>query len=81
MLVGDSGEGQLRWLWCVEDDAALNFGIKVIAAIRRADFSAELISTGSPRKRFDKAVKAKPSVALSRQHNGAPLPSGQRTQT
>jgi histidyl-tRNA synthetase len=76
MLVGDRGEEQPQVAVVVEDDAAINFGIKILAAIRGAHFSAELISTGSPRKRFDKAVKANPRVVVvATMHNGAPLPS------
>ena len=41
----------------VEDDAARDGGIALTAALRRKGFSAELIATGSARKRYDKAVK------------------------
>jgi histidyl-tRNA synthetase len=41
----------------VEDDAARDSGIALTAALRRKGFSAELIATGSARKRYDKAVK------------------------
>jgi histidyl-tRNA synthetase len=41
----------------VEDDAARDSGIALTAALRRRGFSAELIATGSARKRYDKAVK------------------------
>src|SRR6478735_3437211 len=41
----------------VEDDSARDSGIALTAALRRKGFSAELIATGSARKRYDKAVK------------------------
>lgn len=49
----------------VEDDRAQADGVAVTAALRRAGISAERIDTGSPRKRFDKAVKADPRAILS----------------
>ena len=41
----------------IEDDAALGAGMAAAAKLRAAGLSAELIATGSPRKRFDRAVK------------------------
>jgi histidyl-tRNA synthetase len=41
----------------VEDDVAYDSGMAVTAALRRAGWSAVLIATGSPKKRFDKALK------------------------
>jgi histidyl-tRNA synthetase len=42
--------------------------LKLTASLRRAGYSSEAVISGSPRKRFDKALKADPSytVALSR---------------
>lgn len=60
MLVGDAASvstSELEVAIAVENDAALNAAIKSIAALRRAGVSAELIASGSPRKRFDKASK------------------------
>ncbi len=41
----------------VEDDTVAAAGWKALAALRAADNSAELFASGSPRKRFDRAVK------------------------
>jgi histidyl-tRNA synthetase len=41
----------------VEDDSALHAGLAASAKLRSAGLSVELISSGSPRKRFDRAVK------------------------
>ncbi len=41
----------------VEDDAQIARGVEAVTALRREGFSAELVASGSPRKRFDKAVK------------------------
>jgi len=41
----------------VEDDAALGAALASAARLRTAGLSVELVATGSPRKRFDRAVK------------------------
>ena len=41
----------------VEDDAMIAEAITAIGKLRSAGFAAEMIATGSPRKRFDKASK------------------------
>jgi histidyl-tRNA synthetase len=41
----------------VDDDIAYDSGTAVTAALRRAGWSAVLIASGSPKKRFDKALK------------------------
>jgi histidyl-tRNA synthetase len=41
----------------VEDDAALSAALASAAKLRAAGLSVELVATGSPRKRFDRAVK------------------------
>ena len=68
MLVQDAGgvvEAPLDVVIAVENDQALNFAIKAIAAIRNAQFSADMIATGSPRKRFDKASKVLAKVLVA----------------
>lgn len=60
MLVGEGyamASEKLQVAVVAEDDAAIAAGTALIAALRRGGFSAELIASGSPRKRFDKAVK------------------------
>ena len=65
MLVGDRGEERADVIVVVEDDAAMVDAITAIGKLRAADFSAELLASGSPRKRFDKAVKANPAGILA----------------
>ncbi|WP_439571914.1 histidine--tRNA ligase [Sphingomonas sp.] len=40
-------------------------GVEMVAALRRAGVVAELIATGSPKKRYDKAVKLNPAEIVS----------------
>ncbi|WP_338242394.1 histidine--tRNA ligase [Aurantiacibacter hainanensis] len=58
MLVGDSGEAPADAIVVVEDDALMSRGVSTLGALRAAGMAAEMIASGSPRKRFDKAVKA-----------------------
>jgi histidyl-tRNA synthetase len=39
--------------------------LKMLTALRRAGLSAELFASGSPRKRYEKALKADPAMAIS----------------
>jgi histidyl-tRNA synthetase len=65
MLVGERAEAPLDCILAVEDVAALNHATKLLAALRRAGRSAEMIASGSPRKRFDKAAKIPARVIYS----------------
>ncbi len=58
MLVGEFEEPQLEVAIAVEDDAAINGAIRVVSLLRAAGLSAEMFGAKSPRKRYDKAVKA-----------------------
>jgi len=49
----------------VEDDVLLEAGISMVSKIRRQGVSAELFAAGSPRKRFDKAAKAKANAIVA----------------
>ena len=49
----------------VEDDRALRDGVAMAAKLRRGGLSAELVATGSARKRFDKAVKTNTRAILA----------------
>lgn len=60
MLVADAGQVAADLqdvILAIEDDAAIGFGIAALKALRCAGLSADMIATGSPRKRFDKASK------------------------
>ena len=41
----------------VEDDAAMDAAWAAASRLRRSGLSVELVASGSPRKRFDRAVK------------------------
>lgn len=70
MLVGERGEAPADICVVAEDDGSIVAGTRVVTALRKAGFIAELISTGSPRKRFDKAVKRNPKSLLVLNENG-----------
>jgi histidyl-tRNA synthetase len=54
----------------VEDDRALTDGYKALNALRRAGISADIVATGSPRKRYDKAARIPAKVLVSVNHDG-----------
>ena len=67
MLVTDAGAAAvdvLDVILAVEDDAAIAFGIKALKALRSGGLSADMVATGSPRKRFDKASKVNAKVLV-----------------
>ncbi|MGB3739500.1 MAG: histidine--tRNA ligase [Pontixanthobacter sp.] len=75
MLVGELHEEATDIVVVVEDGGSLNAGTKVVSALRSEGFSAELIATGSPRKRFDKAAKRNPKNLLVLKENGGGIKS------
>jgi len=60
----------LQVIMAVEDDRAIGQAQGMIAKLRRAGLSAEMIATGSPRKRFDKASKTNARVLVAYNHDG-----------
>ena len=54
----------------VEDDRALAEGYKVLCALRREGKSADIVASGSPRKRYDKAAKVPAKVLVAINHDG-----------
>ena len=67
MLVADAGAVKvdaLDVMLAIEDDAAITFGTKALKALRSAGISADMIASGSPRKRFDKASKAGANILV-----------------
>ncbi|HEY0315598.1 MAG TPA: histidine--tRNA ligase, partial [Sphingomonas sp.] len=70
MLIEAPAAEQLTVIMAVEDDRALGYGVAALAALRRAGISADAITTGSPRKRYDKAAKVLAKVLVSIQHDG-----------
>jgi histidyl-tRNA synthetase len=65
MLVGEAHEDVTDCVVVVEDDALMQEGIRSVGLLRNSGLSAELLAIGSPRKRFDKAVKQQPRGILA----------------
>jgi len=57
MLIDAPEVEQIDAAIVVEDDAALGASLAAASRLRAAGLSVEIIATGSPRKRFDRAVK------------------------
>ena len=74
MLVSGSEQTNPTAVVVVEDDSAANIGRSALAALRHAGIDADIVATGSPRKRFDKAVKLKSGILIvADMHNDLPL--------
>ncbi|MBV1690241.1 histidine--tRNA ligase [Novosphingobium sp. G106] len=61
MLVADAGAvpaDTLDVMIALENDEAFAFAMAKLAELRRKGFTADIVATGSPKKRFDKAAKA-----------------------
>ena len=73
MLVeGDFGQ-KLDVVIALEDDALTAMAIRALKTLRNGGFSADIVASGSPRKRFDKAAKIAAHVLLSvSQRDGQP---------
>nr|WP_137676831.1 histidine--tRNA ligase [Parerythrobacter lutipelagi] len=65
MLVGENDQAPADVIVIVEDDSFIGQGISALRLLRQDGLTAELISSGSPRKRFDKASKLNPRAILS----------------
>jgi histidyl-tRNA synthetase len=65
MLVDATAELPVDVSIAVEDDTLVNIGISANAALHHAAFSTEMITTGSPKKRYDKAAKIPAKVLVS----------------
>jgi len=69
MLVGERPEVAADVILVVEDDERMGEAISALQRLRAAGLTAELIAGGSPRKRYDKAVKRAPGSIISLQAN------------
>jgi histidyl-tRNA synthetase len=58
MLVGDCAALPLEVIIVLEDDQASEFAYRKLNELRRAGIVADIVATGSPKKRFDKAAKS-----------------------
>jgi histidyl-tRNA synthetase len=76
MLVGAREEEPADLIVVVEDDVRIAEAINLVKSVRTAGFSAELVASGSPRKRYDKAAKRSHKAILSLQSEMAHKISG-----
>ncbi|GIX20017.1 MAG: histidine--tRNA ligase [Erythrobacter sp.] len=65
MLVGAREEPRADAVIVVENDARLADAIALLGRLRQAGFASELVASGSPKKRFDKARKIPAHVLVS----------------
>lgn len=65
MLVGAREEAKADVIIVVEDDRQLSYAIGLIGMVRNSGYTADLAATGSPRKRYDKAVKSGAETILA----------------
>lgn len=63
LLADDVIDTRLDAMIAVEDDGLIEYAMKLLAAMRHQGLATEIVATGSPRKRFDKAGKI-PARAL-----------------
>jgi histidyl-tRNA synthetase len=64
MLVGEKKSDQLEAMVLVEDDAGMAAAIELLADLRAGGVVADIMATGSPKKRYDKAVKQHPQLIM-----------------
>ena len=64
MLVGGREEDSLAAIVLVEDDAGSTTAFRLLSVLRNAGVAADIVASGSPKKRFDKAVKQNPKAIL-----------------
>jgi histidyl-tRNA synthetase len=70
MLVGEPGGHELDVIVAVEDDRAIDTALRGLRLFREAGLSADMVATGSPRKRFDKASKSAAKVLVGMRQEG-----------
>jgi histidyl-tRNA synthetase len=65
MLVGEPAESTADAVVVVEDDSKLEQARKLVQTLRAAGYVTEIVASGSPRKRFDKATKIASRALIS----------------
>lgn len=65
LLDDDAVDTRLDAVIAVEDDSVLPRAMKALADVRANGYSAEIVATGSPRKRYDKAAKIPAQLLVS----------------
>ncbi len=64
MLVGEKGEPAIEAIVLVEHDDGLVAANALLSELRAGGVVADIMATGSPKKRYDKAVKQNPKAIL-----------------
>ncbi|MBK7163082.1 MAG: histidine--tRNA ligase [Sphingomonadales bacterium] len=70
MLIDEPSVHQLDAMIVLENDDGLHHAIALLKKLRLAGISADMIATGSPKKRYDKAVRHDPAAILRVNENG-----------
>ena len=70
MMIDVPAKEPLDVIIAVEDDSALPLALHALALLRREGLSSDMIATGSPRKRYDKASKMLAKVLVSVRADG-----------
>jgi histidyl-tRNA synthetase len=70
MLIDAPEVEPLVAILALEDDRASDAAIAALSSLRRSGLSADIIASGSPRKRYDKAVKVRADVLVSVKYDG-----------
>jgi histidyl-tRNA synthetase len=65
MLIAEPEAERMQVAVVVEASGVEAASVGLLAALRNAGFSAELFATGSPKKRYDRAMKAEPAMTVS----------------
>jgi histidyl-tRNA synthetase len=65
MMIEAPSKELLDVIIAVEEDSALDLAVRAITMMRREGLSADMVATGSPRKRYDKASKIPAKVLVS----------------
>jgi histidyl-tRNA synthetase len=81
MLLEAPATTQLDAIIALEDDRALAYGYQALAALRRAGISADIVASGSPRKRFDKAARVPARLLVAITHDGERAVANTRSAT
>jgi histidyl-tRNA synthetase len=65
MLVGERDRKEALVSFVVEDDRMISTAQSLLASFRADGFASEIFASGSPRKRYDKAMKLSPSLVVT----------------
>lgn len=70
MLIDAVPTQQIEAMIVLENDAGLGHAFALLRQLRQAGIPADMIATGSPKKRYDKAVKQSPAAILRVNEDG-----------